>query len=65
MVNYNIENGKVVITDRDLAKYIEYREEQVARLQDLQTTLDSLIKQERQSIDELIHLQYEIWALHE
>lgn len=65
MVNYNIENGKVVITDRDLAEYIEYREEQVARLQDLQTTLDSLIKQERQSIDELIHLQYEVWALHE
>lgn len=65
MVNYNIENGKVVITDRDLAEYIEYRKEQVARLQDLQTTLDSLIKQERQSIDELIHLQYEVWALHE
>lgn len=65
MVNYNIENGKVVITDRDLAEYIEYRNEQVARLQDLQTTLDSLIKQERQSIDELIHLQYEVWALHE
>lgn len=61
----NIKDGNLLVDERDLANYIDERQEHLCRLQSLYTELESLIRNEQRELDVLLHLQYDLWALHE